>query len=105
MVHRDIKTDSILMIDTEHDDLCKLSMSGSAIKMVDADAEDRKRLHGSQGFMAPEVVAASTQQHMLEKADVWSLGCVLFTMSVCLRIDSYRAQCCVAGCPDSPRSR
>nr|CAB3264952.1 serine/threonine-protein kinase PLK3 [Phallusia mammillata] len=88
IIHRDLKLGNILLTD---DMTVKIGDFGLAAKM---DAGKKKTICGTPNFIAPEVL--QRQGHGPE-ADIWALGCLLYTLLVgkppfetaCLR-DTYR---------------
>jgi serine/threonine-protein kinase ULK2 len=71
-MHRDLKPDNILM----HDGMIKLGDFGFC-KPLDSALEMANTMLGSPIYMAPEVLKGETYNM---KADIWSLGVVLFQM-------------------------
>ncbi|GAB9477973.1 hypothetical protein Gpo141_00015188, partial [Globisporangium polare] len=71
LAHRDLSLENVLL----KDGVCKVSDFGLS---TDADRTCRGALVGKAYYMAPEVVAG--EPYDPTKADVWSLGIVLFIM-------------------------
>lgn len=86
-VHRDVKPSNILLEQTERGLVPKLTDFGLVLQPAALDEEeDRLTLHGaflgSPSYMAPEqILDARWVDH---RADLWSLGCVLYEL-VCHR--------------------
>eukprot|EP00300_Choanocystis_sp_HF-7_P023789 c2501_g1_i1.p1 GENE.c2501_g1_i1~~c2501_g1_i1.p1 ORF type:complete len:484 (+),score=125.76 c2501_g1_i1:35-1453(+) len=87
--HRDLKPDNMMLT---LDKQIKITDFGMAV--LDQDTESANLLDticGTPNYVAPEVLAG--QGYDGKKADVWSLGCVLFVMMVGeLPFDGQRAQ-------------
>jgi serine/threonine protein kinase len=60
--------------------IVKICDFGCAAKLSNPD-ELRKTICGTPSFMAPEVAKGVHEPHSFE-ADLWSLGCILFTLFV-----------------------
>lgn len=74
ILHRDIKLENILITSKG---LLKLCDFGYSIQL---DKHDVNKPAGSLGYFAPEVLLRKT--HDGKKADIWSLGVLLYTMVV-----------------------
>jgi len=77
IVHRDIKSDNILISDDGSLKLTDFSCSGQIIILDEVLLEDSDLLDSLKGtllWMAPEVIR---QENYGRKVDVWSLGCTL----------------------------
>lgn len=74
MIHRDLKADNILILDKAELKIC-ISDLGLACKTDNANEILAKC--GTPGFVAPEVLKG---QAFTTKTDVFSLGCLFFTM-------------------------
>lgn len=72
IMHRDIKPDNILF----HNGMVKLGDFGFC-KNLESDTAMTSTMLGSPIYMAPEVLKGEDYS---SKADVWSLGVVLFEM-------------------------
>lgn len=72
IMHRDLKPDNILM----HNGMIKLGDFGFC-KPLESASEMACTMLGSPIYMAPEVLKGETYNM---KADIWSLGVVLFQM-------------------------
>jgi serine/threonine-protein kinase ULK/ATG1 len=72
-MHRDLKPDNILF----HNQVLKLGDFGFCKSFKEADNDMTATMLGSPIYMAPEVLKAETYT---SKADMWSLGVVLFEM-------------------------
>ena len=84
VAHRDIKLDNIMI---SQQGVLRLIDYKRAVAMPtqpppgpNFDNKGHGRV-GAPGCMAPEVVAAGQEGYDMFKADVWSLGCMLFHMS------------------------
>ena len=72
IVHRDIKTDNILLNEDEDDvKLCDFGVSGN----VD-DTRWTSDARGTIRYMAPELF----DRKLTKKADIWAIGCILLQM-------------------------
>lgn len=71
IVHRDIKLDNIVFLDSDHADYhIKIIDFGTAIRKT----EGKTKFAGTRYYMAPEVF----QGLLHEKSDLWSTGVFLF---------------------------
>lgn len=75
IVNRDIKLDNILM--TEDHDQIKICDFGHSKNTLGSSLA--KTALGTPGYIAPEVMTSPTTYDG-QKADVWSLGCMLYIM-------------------------
>ncbi|OAF66682.1 hypothetical protein A3Q56_05605 [Intoshia linei] len=73
VIHRDIKSDSILI---SHDGIAKITDFGFSVKLT-KESPRRKSLVGTPYWMAPEVIA---RRPYSTGVDVWSLGILLIEM-------------------------
>ncbi len=80
--HRDLKLENLLMVEKSTDSLVKiadfgLSKDAAEMKTVDASC-------GTVSYMAPEICLLQPGQVYNEaKADIWSLGVILYVMRCC----------------------
>lgn len=80
--HRDLKLENLLMVEKSTDSLVKiadfgLSKDAAEMKTVDASC-------GTVSYMAPEICLLQPGQAYNEaKADIWSLGVILYVMRCC----------------------
>ena len=80
--HRDLKLENLLMVEKSTDSLVKiadfgLSKDAAELKPVDASC-------GTVSYMAPEICLLQPGQIYNEaKADIWSLGVILYVMRCC----------------------
>ena len=72
VVHRDIKSDNVLIAS---DGTIKLADFGISRRITDADARMGTMI-GTPHYLAPEVVLAENEGGYTSKVDVWSLGIV-----------------------------
>ena len=75
IIHRDLKLGNVFLNDNME---CKIGDFGLATK-VDFDGERKKTLCGTPNYIAPEVLGKKGHSY---EVDVWSLGCILFTLLV-----------------------
>lgn len=80
VVHRDLKHMNILLSDNTEDAIVKVTDFGIATYLE--QDEFIKKQAGTAGFMAPEVAQNQLSNH---KADVWSLGVILYAL-ICSRV-------------------
>merc|ERR1719242_295630 len=84
IVHLDLKTDNIMLVNPQPNSPIKIIDFGEAL-MVTPSQKLTKRI-GTPEFMAPELVGAApfesseVQPYDPFKADIWSVGVVLFCM-------------------------
>ena len=74
IMHRDIKGANILV---NSQGICKLADFGASVRIADLTIENRKSLHGTPYWMAPEVIK---QIGHGRQADIWSVGCTVIEM-------------------------
>nr|AVG22649.1 MAPKKK2 [Plasmodiophora brassicae] len=74
IMHRDIKGANIL-VDTNG--VCKLADFGAAARLADITQAQRRAIHGTPYWMAPEVIK---QVGHGRQADIWSVGCTVIEM-------------------------
>lgn len=80
-VHRDIKPSNVLLATSAHGFLPKLSDFGIAKEMEDHPEAELTRAGAAMGtppFMAPEQIRDAGDVD--QRADIWSLGCVLYEL-------------------------
>lgn len=74
IVHRDLKPDNVLLLNDE--DLCVcITDLGMACRLT--DVEELKMKCGTPGFVAPEILKG---EDVGSKADIFSMGCFLYTV-------------------------
>lgn len=74
IIHRDIKTDNILIIDKKDLSVC---ITDLGMACLESDEEELQMKCGSPGFVAPEILR---NLRATTKADIFSLGCIFFRM-------------------------
>ena len=74
ILHRDIKTDNILILDDKNIKVCFADF-GFACKTN--DTEKLKKACGTPGFIDPAVLKGGTHS---SKSDIFSLGCLFFSL-------------------------
>ncbi len=74
LVHRDIKTSNLLLDANDNVLLCDF---GIACRVGEPRKNHKSVTVGTPMYMAPEIVEGSNGD---EKADIWSLGCVLYEL-------------------------
>jgi polo-like kinase 1 len=75
VIHRDLKLGNLFL----NDDMeIKLGDFGLATR-VEMDGERKKTLCGTPNYIAPEVLTKKGHSY---EVDIWSLGCILFTLLV-----------------------
>ncbi|XP_037945330.1 mitogen-activated protein kinase kinase kinase 4 isoform X2 [Teleopsis dalmanni] len=85
IVHRDIKTANIFLVDGSNN--LKLGDFGSAVK-IQAHTTVPGELQGyvgTQAYMAPEVFTKTNSDGHGRAADIWSVGCVVVEMAAGMR--------------------
>lgn len=75
IIHRDLSLSNLLLMDDRH---VKIADFGLAIQLVAPD-ERHVTLCGTPNYMSPEVASRSSHG---PPADVWSVGCMLYTLLV-----------------------
>lgn len=73
IIHRDLKSDNILVTKKNKLKIIDLGMA----KQMESESEFAQTIAGTLPYMAPEIVDGS---QYTTKADVWSLGVLLFYM-------------------------
>jgi calcium-dependent protein kinase len=71
VVHRDIKPENIMINDEDEPKLIDFGLSKN-----NSDMKKMATVAGTPFYMAPEVL----NQNYTSKADIWSLGVLLYTM-------------------------
>ncbi|KAH8278721.1 hypothetical protein KR018_007619, partial [Drosophila ironensis] len=81
IVHRDIKTANIFLVDGSNS--LKLGDFGSAVKIQAHTTVpgELKGYVGTQAYMAPEVFTKTNSDGHGRAADIWSVGCVVVEMA------------------------
>jgi tetratricopeptide (TPR) repeat protein len=77
VVHRDIKSDNVLI---GRDGMIKLADFGISRRITDADSRMGTMI-GTPHYLAPEVVLAENEGGYTSKVDVWSLGVVCLELA------------------------
>ncbi|KIY50543.1 kinase-like protein, partial [Fistulina hepatica ATCC 64428] len=76
VVHRDLKSDNILI---EPDGVCKISDFGISKTPQDPNAKLFTEMKGTIFWMAPEVLGSRRRGYNC-KVDIWSIGCIALEM-------------------------
>ncbi|KAI9461832.1 MAP kinase [Boletus coccyginus] len=76
IIHRDLKSDNILV---EKTGICKISDFGVS-KRADDDQAAYTAMQGTVFWMAPEVIGSQKGKGYNSKVDIWSVGCVVLEM-------------------------
>jgi len=75
VIHRDLKLANIML--TDKGDI-KIGDFGLAVQLKDF-SEERETMCGTPNYMSPEIIVNNRYSF---EADVWSLGCILYTLVV-----------------------
>jgi len=83
IAHRDIKLENFLLVSTFSSIIMKLADFGLA-KLKSPDT-NLKSFCGTPNYLAPEILRVPVRTHVVytHMVDIWSLGCVLYTMLTC----------------------
>jgi serine/threonine-protein kinase len=121
IVHRDIKPENLFVISAGRDDhikvldfgISKVALTQSSVAGDSRAAALTMMAIGTPPYMSPEQVRASPS--LDARADIWSLGCVLYElltgatafegrsrMQVCAEILEREPRPLVEGCPEAP---
>lgn len=78
LAHRDIKLDNIVA----NEDLSQIKFIdfGLCLDISEMNSKESRRFCGTTSYMAPEVVTGNCIDP--KKADIWSLGIVLYALAV-----------------------
>ena len=79
IVHRDLKLENILIA---NDNLIKISDFGTSKEF---DSKEEMTFVGTYTYMAPELIKTKEGLICNEKVDIWSFGCVLWSLFTCER--------------------
>ncbi|EIW86801.1 Pkinase-domain-containing protein [Coniophora puteana RWD-64-598 SS2] len=78
ILHRDLKADNILV---ENNGTCKISDFGISKRTTELNGAAHTAMQGTVFWMAPEVISARAGlRGYNSKADIWSVGCVVYEM-------------------------
>ena len=86
VAHRDLKMENVLLADDGRLVLCDLgsatrrTLPATRSRAEAAEEEERIAKYSTQMYRAPEMVDLHAGHAVDEKADVWALGCMLYTM-------------------------
>jgi len=76
LVHRDLKTENVMVEDTNSDEI-NVKLIDFGFAKVTADNEPLMEFVGTPYFVAPEIVARKPYN---SKCDIWSLGVLVYNM-------------------------
>lgn len=77
ILHRDLKLENVVLIERESGCQAKLADLGLAEFVSSEKATSKIKVSGTPGYIAPEV---TKRESYGTASDIWSLGCILFTM-------------------------
>ena len=79
IAHRDLKFENILLKDKNYD---KIKISDFGLSRIIKEGSFMQTICGTPEYIAPEVLKSKTTNGYGKAVDLWSLGVILYTMSV-----------------------
>jgi calcium-dependent protein kinase len=85
LIHRDLKIDNIVYCTKdEQSDIRIIDFGLSLIRPEESSEDDsfncKTELAGTRAYIAPETIKDKLNRHYSAKTDIWSAGCILYTL-------------------------